>query len=145
MASTVDGLFVLLKIDQNTVLPESSETFSKITTQRFCKSRKCQSQFKVFFKHLIFTYLYTYFFRYYCDYCDTYLTHDSVNLLAVFSSFVLTIFLYCFCSHQCEKRIVPVGNTKKMSNSIIRNGWKIKPKALSMPQVRKSMITVFHS
>ena len=64
-------------------------------------------------------------YRYYCDYCDTFLTHDSVHFIVNGKVF---LFKLCFYSPQFGRLIAMEGSIKKMSDFIIKNGWKSKHK-----------------
>ena len=72
--------------------------------------------------------------KYYCDYCDTFLTHDSVIK-----------FIYKFIHKKCnssplsERRIMPDENTKIMWEHIIKNGSKNRLKIYLTNQVRKNI------
>jgi hypothetical protein len=62
--------------------------------------------------------------KYYCDYCDTYLTHDSVSY--IFFQYKKNIKKLNFNSHQLEKHIAKAENIKKMFVIITKSGWKNK-------------------
>lgn len=92
--------------------------------------------------------------RFYCDYCDTYLTHDSVSCVCVhqitllksmkeepvvvFCSCWTSTNLFCFCSSRRWGRPTAVAeNTKKMWKITTRNGWRSRLRAWSTKQVSK--------
>ena len=64
--------------------------------------------------------------KYYCDYCDTYLTHDSVSDMRTTNRESVILNLNISTRSQLERLIVLEENIKKMSEIITRNGWKNK-------------------
>lgn len=94
--------------------------------------------------------------RFYCDYCDTYLTHDSVSSLFlcfhlwkgekkvvisdVFCSRSISCNVFCCCfSHQWGRPTAVAESTKKMWKITIRNGWRSRLRASSIKQVFASL------
>lgn len=82
--------------------------------------------------------------RFYCDYCDTYLTHDSVSSLKGCSKILATssvpvkypVVPFCFCcSRRWGRRTAAAENTKKMWKTTIRSGWRSRRRASSIKQV----------
>ena len=55
-----------------------------------------------------------YICRYYCDYCDTYLTHDSVSIHFVFTC--TDIYIYRHIENQDNLSDIRSGNLEKLSD-----------------------------
>lgn len=73
-------------------------------------------------------------FRYYCDYCDTYLTHDSVSIWI----FVVCFFIYMFWNKLIIFQIL------LLVSNFVRIIWTLSPLSVLLLHFGYSIRSIIH-